>query len=723
MVANLDSRDASVANCSLHFPTSPGTKKKAPHTRLEETSMPLKLRAAFLVAFALTLVTQVGHSQEGKDPIHARMKKDLFFLASDECEGRGVGTIGLDLAAYYIAAQFKKAGLQPGGLDKTYFQPFPFATGSALDGDSTLIITGPKDEKFELKQGQDFQVVGTSAPGKVNAPLVFAGYGVTSNKTAYDDFAGIDVKGKVIVTLRRLPRFNLQQPFDGSSKDDLNALAAIENKQNGAEAHRAAAVILVNDASELPNDGLTSFQATKQISTLSTPYVHVKRAVIDDIIKKSTGMGLTETEKAIDNDLKPRSAALTGWNIQLNVRVKRNESPVKNVIGVIPGKGNLANETVVVGSHYDHLGAGFFKTDGKTIYYGADDNGSGTTCMMELARRFAAKNNDGRRMVFMAFTAEERGLIGSRHYCRVQPLFPLKDTVAMFNLDMVGRYDPRITKIDDKSITLNYGDGKGINYPFMPEVKVFRQVKDKKEPIEEGTKADVFKNIPAKGLSAAITTDGKYRVASITLNESVPLLVEGFNSAKEFDALVDKMNPGFDIVKKNSRGFFASDQYSFYQQKVPVLFFWTGEHPEYHKITDTPDKINIQGMKRIVEYAERVIDHLRTEPKRPEYTVVPIKFGGGGGGVPTSAPSLRFQPDPTFDGKGVLVDKIVPSGPADKAGMKEGDVIIEIAGKAITNVASYNTVRATLKADVAIDVRVIRDKREITLKVTPVLLK
>lgn len=684
--------------------------------------MPFKLRAAFLVAFALTLVTQVGHSQEGKDdPIHARMKKDIYFLASDECEGRGVGTIGLDLAAYYIAAQFKKAGLQPGGLDKTYFQPFPFATGGALDGESTLVITGPKDEKFELKQGKDFQVVGTSAPGKVSGPLVFAGYGVKSNKTEYDDFAGIDVKGKVIVTLRRLPRFNFEQPFDGTPKDELNTLAALENKQFGGEAQRAAAIVLVNDASEMPNDGLTSYQATKQISTLSTPYVHVKRAVIDDIMKSATGMSLTETEKAIDKDLKPRSAALTGWNIQLNVRVKRNESPVKNVLGVIPGKGNLANETVVVGSHYDHLGPGFFKTDSKTIYYGADDNGSGTTTMMELARRFAAKKTDGRRMVFMAFTAEERGLIGSRHYCRVQPIYPLKDTVAMFNLDMVGRYDPRIVKLDDKTLTLTYGDSKEIKYSLMPDYKVYRMVKGVKEEVKGG--AEELAKIPAKGLSAAITTDPKYRVASITLNESVPLLVEGFNTAKEFEGLVDKMNPGFDIVKKNSRGFVASDQYSFYQQKVPVLFFWTGEHPEYHKITDTPDKINIQGMMRIADYAERVIEHLRTEPKRPEYTAVAQPKFGGGGGTPANIPSLRFQPDPLYDGKGVLVDKLVSGGPAEKAGMKEGDIIIEMAGKAIPNVTAYNTVRATLKANVEIEVRVIRGKQEITLKATPVLLK
>src|SRR6185436_19151981 len=148
-----------------------------------------------------------------------------------------------------------------------------------------------------------------------------------------------------------------------------------------------------------------------------------------------------------------------------------------------------------------------------------------------------------------------RGLIGSRHYCKVEPLFPLKDTTAMFNLDMVGR----------------------LKNP------------DEKEPKSK-------------------------------------LLVEGTNTAKEFDALVTRLNPGFDIVKKNSIGFISSDQYSFYQQNVPVCFFWTGTHADYHKPSDTSDKINVEGMKRIADYAELVIDNLRTEPKRPEFVGGAFKF-------------------------------------------------------------------------------------------------
>ena len=613
--------------------------------------MPLQFRRSLLFVFALTstvFFAGAGFGQNGKeDASIARMKKDIFFLASDACEGRGVGTKGLDLAAEYIAEQFKKTGLKPGGINGTYFQPFPFAIGSQPMGESTAVITGPQGQKIMLKHGTDFQVIGSSGPGNVNAPLVFAGYGVTARGIDYDDFKDIDVKGKAVVALRRVPRYASKLlPFDGASKDDL---ALLDTKQSFGEVRQTAAVILVNDASEMPGDGLVSIKAFG-ISTVSMPFVQIKRAVIDDIVRSSTGMTLLETERAIDGDLKPRSAPLTGWSIALDVKIKRTEIPVKNVIGVLEGNGPLANETVVVGAHYDHLGYGATgslapKEKGK-IHYGADDNGSGTTGMMELARRFASmQNREGRRMVFIAFTAEERGLIGSRHYTKVNPLFPLKDTTAMFNLDMVGR------------------------------------VKD-----------------PADG-------------------SKPKLLVEGFDTAKGFDDLVTKMNPGFDIIKKNSRGFFASDQYSFYVQKIPVIFFWTGEHSDYHRPTDTPEKINLSGMKRIADHAEKVIDHLRTEPKRPEYTTAQVKFGppvvGGGG----EGPRLGFFPDIDFPGPGVRVVTVSKGGVAEQSGFKNGDIILEIAGKKVANLEAYRPILAAHKIGTTIEIKVLREKSEVTLKV------
>lgn len=614
--------------------------------------MSMQYRRPVLAALVLGLCAVLGQgfAQDVKqeDPSIARMKKDITFLASDDCEGRGVGTLGLDLAAQYIAVQFSHAGLKPGGINGTFFQPFPFCTNAQLDGKSTMsIIT--KDKTQALEQGKDFDVLGTSAPGSVTAPVVFVGYGVTARGIEYDDYAGLDVKGKIVIALRRLPRWSdAKRPFDGSNKDEL---ASLDSKQYRAQAAKAAAVVLVNDATDADKDSFIPFATTSRgIITVSIPFVQMKRSILDEMLKASTGKSLAETEKAIDENLKPQSIVFKDTRIALNIKVKRQETMVKNVIGVLEGSGPLANETIVVGAHYDHLGyGGVGSLGGKAakdkIHHGADDNGSGTTSVMELARRFAAmKNREGRRMVFMTFTAEERGLIGSRHYARVEPLFALKDTAAMFNLDMVGR------------------------------------LKDTGLP--DGAKPK--------------------------------LLALGMDSGKGFEDLVKKHNPGFDVIKDKSV-FGASDHFSFYQQRIPVIFFWTGTHPDYHRPTDTSDKINVTGMKRIADYAEKIIEDLRTMPKRPEYVENKTPFTGGG----PKGPRMGILPDYQFGGKGVKLDGVSVKGPADDAGLKKGDVILEIAGKTVPDVNAYMTLMATQKAGVPIEIKILRDTKEMKLKVTP----
>ena len=614
--------------------------------------MPARRHSRLIAALLLTLGSFTSFALAANEAeVETRMRKDVTFLASDECEGRGVGTKGLDLAADYIATQFTRIGLKP-AVKGSYFQPFEVSRGSERVGKAALRLQGPLGQTIELEPGKDFEVVGLSGPGTVSGPLVFVGYGATAKDIGYDDYQGLDVAGKIVVMVRRTPRWgNASLPFDGKRKDEH---AALENKIALAEANRAKAVLLVNDASDLTaGDPLVSFQTTARATLVSSiPFLHVRRSVIEDVVRSGLGRSLRDIEQAVDRELKPQgNGPLVGWTASLDPQVKRTTVAVKNVIGVLEGSGPLAKETVVVGAHYDHLGYGGkgsgsrLKDAGqKQIHFGADDNASGTTALLELARRYAADPaRQGRRMVFMAFSAEESGLLGSQWYTKRSPVFPLKDTVAMFNLDMVGRLRP--------------------------------DPKTKKEK----------------------------------------LLIEGSGTAKTFDSLLEQLNPGFQLSKKPG-GNGPSDHDSFYNAKVPVLFFWTGFHDDYHLPTDTADKVDVAGMRRITDYAEKVINRLVSDAERPQYVEVASAFKMSGG---AKGPRLGIMPDYDENVAGVAVSAVSKGGPAEKGGLKAGDVIVELAGKAVPNINVYMTVMGQQRAGQAVEVTVVRAGQKLKLKVMP----
>ncbi|MFO0969591.1 MAG: M28 family peptidase [Gemmataceae bacterium] len=602
-------------------------------------------RPRFLVALLCLIASAL--SAAAQDTPAARLRRDVTFLASDECEGRGPGTKGIDLAADYIAKEFAKAGLKPGLGEKGYFQPFSISGAARLESPGRLTLKGPAGQEIVLKPGVDFQVLGLSGAGKVDAPLVFAGYGVTSKDAMYDDYAGLDVKGKVVVVLRRVPRWDSKEmPFAGKNRD---VLAGLVNKFANAEAHGAAAIILVNDRSETASktpDKLMGFGDTSFDGARSAPVVQMRRDQLDSIFRSVLSRSLIDVEKAIDAELKPQSAPLPGWSANLEANVVRTKVVVKNVVGVLEGAGPLANQTIVIGSHYDHLGyggAGSLAKGSKAIHHGADDNASGSASVMELARHFGAiKDRQGRRLVFITFSGEERGLLGSKHYCDKEPVFPLDSTSTMFNLDMVGRLRPK--------------DGKD------------------------------------------------------------ELLIEGGGTSKGFSKLIEESNNPTGLSLKHSKALMPnSDHYPFFNKKIPVIFFWTGMHPQYHRPTDTADLINYDGMATIAKIAAKCIDKLSTQEERPEFVSIPVVGAGGRGG----APKLGIMPDYDAGKKGVLVGGLIDGGAAQKAGLKTGDLIVEIAGQPVLNLDTYLVVMRAQKAGHAIDVTVERGKEKVTLKITP----
>lgn len=591
----------------------------------------------------------LGAPAEERSAVEARLRHDVTFLASAECEGRGIHTKGIDRAADFIAGEFKKAGLRPAVANPGYFQPFTVAGKAKLGGPHSLALRGPLGQDIELKMDADFRPVGLSSKGAVAAPLVFVGYGVTASNLKYDDYQGVDVAGKIVIMLRKTPRpENAHVPFDGAQ---AAFHAGLETKLVKADLNKAAAVFFVNDYETARNaDPLMEFAYTASSgSPAKVPVLHVRRSVVETLVQSATGRTLRDVELEIDRTLRPQSSLLTGWEARLDVRVDRTETPVKNVIAVLDGAGRLANETVVVGAHYDHLGFGGDRNSlaadkSPKIHHGADDNASGTTALLELARRFASAppTGDRRRVVFMAFSAEEIGLIGSAHYCK-KPLFPLDSTTAMLNLDMVGRLRP----------------------------------------------------------NPATNRDRVY--------------VEGSGTAKHFDGLLDQLAKKHDVeMSKSATGYGPSDHASFYTQKIPVIFYWTGNHADYHKPSDTADKINVAGLSKIVGLSEDTLRHLATEPQRPEYVYLAPKSMGG---MRTNAPRLGIVPNYAEDAEGVLLDGVTEKGPAAKAGLKAGDRIIAIGAKPVRNVNSYMVLMSGFKKGQTIEVTYVRGKEKATAKV------
>jgi Zn-dependent M28 family amino/carboxypeptidase len=412
--------------------------------------MPARLPRSLFALALILLATIAVRADSAGDPNVARMRADLTFLASDECEGRGPGTAGIDRAADFIAAAFKAAGLKGGMPDGGYFQPFTVRGNPQLGAGSAVALTGPDGETKILKLDEQFQAIGLSGSGTAQGDIVFAGYGITCDEPAYDDYHGIDVAGKVVLLVRKTPRFaDKDHPF--ASDQVVQQHAGLQTKIANAEKHKAVAVILVNDAAEA-DDRLMDFGYASGAAA-HIPAVQIKRSFADAMLKAVVHKSLSEIEESIAKDLTPAGAALPGWSAKTTVKVERHQIPVKNVVGVLDGAGPLANETVVIGAHYDHLGyggrgSGSLSTDKHSIHHGADDNGSGTTALIEVARRFGGeKERQGRRLVFIAFSGEELGLLGSKHYVD-HPLFPLESTAAMVNMDMVGRLaaDPKSGK-------------------------------------------------------------------------------------------------------------------------------------------------------------------------------------------------------------------------------------------------------------------------------------
>jgi len=604
-----------------------------------------RLRPAFLKPLLLAgLLGLAALLQAASTPVvSSRWLADVQYLASDGLKGRGSGTPELERAANYIAEQFKQAGLEPLGGD--YFQPFPAVVGTDLGRDSSLSRLAPSPRSYRLSR--DFTPLSFSNSGEEALGVAFVGYGITAPEYDYDDYAGIDVHGKAVIVLRHEPQENDEQSiFQGK---ETTRHAALVNKAVNARNHGAVAMLLVNDPLHHRDDRLIRFEQISGPSNVGLLVVQVKQGVAADWIK-SAGRSLEELQKTIDQDLGNHSFLLPeSLQVKIQVEVNQRRSTLRNVVGFLPGNDPaLRNEVIVLGAHYDHLGLGERSSLAPTqigeIHYGADDNASGTAGLLELARVFSVDRQQLRRsLLFIAFSGEELGLLGSAHYVEA-PLLPLQQTVAMLNFDMIGRV---------------------------------RQDK---------------------------------------------LYVGGVGTSTEFRSLLERENRdlGFQLDFSDS-GYGASDHMSFVRKDVPVLFFFSGLHTDYHKPSDTWEKVEPTETVRVLELAVRVIEQINQADERLPFVRVPPRerrtrssdaetsngYGPYFGSVPDFGESIQ----------GVKFADVQEASPAAQAGLRAGDTLVKFDGKEVLDLYDFSYMLRNKQPGDEVPVVILRDGQEIEVVV------
>ena len=561
-----------------------------------------------------------------------RYVTDVKALASPEMEGRGAGTTGLIRAQHLIEKRYKELHLEPAGV-KGYAQPFSVITGARLKSDNRCTMQ-TADRKQELKIEQDFVPFSFSASGQVAAPLVFAGYGATADEFHYDDYAGLDVKGKIVVVLR-------YEPSGFGGQHGLTQHSQLITKAINARNHGAKALVIINGKlGDGEVDSLTRFGSVSGPENVGIVMVQVKNAVADAWLQ-AAGKSLQDVQGQINSNTKPESFDFPGTlHLSLNIDIETMRATVNNVLAWLPGK---TDEYVIIGAHYDHLGRGNFDSLAPSqigqIHPGADDNASGTAGVLELARLLAPERGKLKRSIlFMDFAGEELGLLGSAEWVK-EPTRPLAKAVAMINMDMIGRIK------DDKV----YIGGVGTGSTF-------------KAVLEQAQKEAPFK------------------------------------------------------IESSPGGYSSSDHTSFVTKKIPVLFFFSGLHSDYHKPSDTWDKINGISAARLLDMVDSVALQLADTDQPPAFQVVAEEkpLGGGGGGY---GPYFGSVPDFGQVENGVKFSDVRPNSPAAKAGFKAGDILVQFGDKPIKNLYDFTDALRRSKVGDVVEVKVLRDGQPVTASV------
>ncbi|HYO08599.1 MAG TPA: M20/M25/M40 family metallo-hydrolase [Tepidisphaeraceae bacterium] len=670
-------------------------------------------------------------------PTAVSARQALAYLASDELEGRGIGTEGLDRAARFIAEQFQAAGLQPPAGREDYFQRFEIGTAASA-GPKTRLATGDRT----YTKGEDFTPVGFSAEGTFAGPVVFVGYGMKSDAHHYDDYAGIALKGKVALALRYEPHD--EKGGSRFAKEGWSDDASMLEKARHARDAGAAALLIVTPAQFHDAETLMSFSRRAMPDAPVLPIVHVKQTVAEELLRRGGAPDLKSLQQKIDRSGEPSSFALADVEASGQVQIERKKVALRNVIGILPGANH--EEYVVVGAHYDHLGRGGLSSlnpRSREVHNGADDNASGTSALIELAHRFARSGTPPpRSMAFVAFTAEEEGLVGSQKFIESPPV-PVSQMVAMVNLDMIGR----ISKTT--SPTPTWGSPAPTTGPRQRRrpattratVSATRPAATRPAatrattPASEPTTVATTKATTTAAAATATaetfapTTSLAHRSPATTNPATTPatqsggsgiLYVGGTGTAEAFELIVGDADRRSPLVTRNfSRGGLGpSDHMTFALKRIPVLFFFSGMHPDYHRPTDDADKINYDGLAQAIDLVEDVVRQIAAAPRQAYVaTADPAPRTPGGSGTSVT---LGVVPDySSFDaGGGVKISGTAPGSAAATAGLQPGDVIVKWDDRRVDSLYDLSDLLGKAKPGQKVKLGIVREGKPIEVEAT-----